>query len=200
MGRLIGITGGIGAGKSVVSRILRLKGYPVYDTDSRAKQLMDADIELKLAMQQRWGVDVLNPDGGINRPRVAEVIFGSDEERLWLNSQVHALVGADISRWTADGFTRGLGLMFVESAILATSQLDRVCDEIWVVDAPEAIRVQRALDRGGIPLENILGRIKAQQQELAALPADKVRLIDNGFDSALLPQIDILLETPTPVR
>lgn len=189
MGKLIGITGMIGAGKSVVSRLLRLKGYPVYDCDSRAKELMDADVQLIADMRQRWGDDIQNRDGSLNRSRIAAVIFSDHEQRAWLNSRVHSLVATDLDCWVQ----KQNGLCFVEAAILATSGTADYCSQIWVVDAPRTLRLQRALQRGGINQEDLIRRDESQRQELDALDPLKVRQINNGPDAAILPQVDSLL-------
>lgn len=189
MGKLIGITGMIGAGKSVVSRLLRLKGYAVYDCDSRAKQLMDVDVQLIADMKQRWGSDIQNQDGSLNRPLIAAVIFSDHEQREWLNSRVHALVVADLAQWVVEQ----IGVCFVEAAILASSGTADYCSQIWVVDAPRTLRLQRALQRGGISQEDLIRRDESQRQELDALDPLKVHQINNGPDSAILPQVDLLL-------
>ena len=188
---LIGITGGIGAGKSVVSRMLRLKGYPVYDCDSRAKVLMEESAYILTSLKSRLGEECVLESGELNRALIAERVFSCEEERLWLNSLVHAEVRKDITEWTSM-FQEGP--VFVESAIMVTSGLDRMCDSIMLVDAPETLRVKRALQRGGSSLDNIVKRISAQKEEFASLSADKTVSIDNGGSDSLLFQIEKFLE------
>lgn len=187
---LIGITGGIGAGKSVVSRILRLQNYPVYDCDSRARVLMEESEEILIALKARFGNECVLADGGLDRGLIASRVFSDDEERLWLNSLVHAEVRRDIGLWRNGSYA---GICFVESAIMFSSGLDRMCDEIWLVDAPEATRVERAMNRGGITKENLLRRIEAQHSEFDLLPQNKVRRILNDETSSLLEQIKQLI-------
>ncbi len=83
--RLVGITGGIGAGKSVVSRILRLKGYQVYDCDSRAKELMSGSEELIAALRERFGESCVLEDGSLDSRLISAKVFSVEEERVWLN-------------------------------------------------------------------------------------------------------------------
>ncbi len=187
---LIGITGGIGAGKSVVSRILRLQNYPVYDCDSRARVLMEESEEILIALKARFGNECVLADGGLDRGLIASRVFSDDEERLWLNSLVHAEVRRDIGLWRNGS---DAGIRFVESAIMFSSGLDRMCDEIWLVDAPEATRVERAMNRGGITKEDLLRRIEAQHSEFDLLPQNKVRRILNDGTSSLLEQIKQLI-------
>ena len=183
--RLVGITGGIGAGKSVVSRILRLKGYQVYDCDSRAKELMSGSEELIAALRERFGESCVLEDGSLDSRLISAKVFSVEEERVWLNSLVHAAVRNDLYTWRKSG--KG-ALCFVESAIIATSGLDRMCDSIWLVESPEQLRIRRALGRG------LMQRIRAQQSEFGMLPPDKTKRISNSGDSSLIEQIDILLE------
>ncbi len=186
---LVGITGGIGAGKSVVSRILRLKGYPVYDCDSRARLLMEESQLILNALKTRFGKECIFDEGGLNREFIASKIFGCDEDRLWLNALVHSEVRRDIEIWRR----RQTGsVCFVESAIMVSSHLDTMCDMILLVVAPEQLRIMRAVSRGGISEENLMQRIESQRFEFDSLPEMKVRRIKNEEVSSLLAQIEDL--------
>ena len=188
---MIGICGGIGSGKSVVSRILRLRGEKVYDCDLEAKRIMDSSEEVLLALHRRFGDTVCPAGGPICRPELARRVFGSDEERLWLNSLVHRLVREDVRRWQGACMAEGRERCFVEAAILATSGLAAMCAEIWLVTAPEAIRIARVGQRDALPEEAIQGRIRSQQEEERLLRSVSipVREIDNSGSSPLLPQL-----------
>lgn len=185
----IGITGGIGAGKSVVSRILRCKGYEVYDCDAEARALMDNSDEIKQAIACQLGAECLLTDGSLNRPQIARIVFADDAQRAWLNALVHAKVHEHLVRRMTESDSEPF---FVESAILHTSRLDERCDEVWVVDAPEGVRLQRACERDGVEEEKIRNRMAAQAGELENIAAP-VRIITNDGNAALLPQIEALL-------
>lgn len=189
MARIIGITGGIGAGKSVVSRILRLKGYQVYDCDSEASRLMEDFPDLRSNLKERFGEECYDAHGKLNRKFLASRIFCDSGHRNWVNSLVHKTVREDIARRTE----AAEGIFFIESAIMVTSRLDEMCDEIWLVDAPVGLRIERAVARGGSS-EDISRRIGIQEREYECLPSGKTKVIDNGDGAALLPRIDSLLE------
>lgn len=189
MEHLIGITGGIGAGKSVLSRILRLKGFPVYDCDSRARMLMEESEKIVSLLKSRYGEDCVCGSGGLNRELIASRVFSDEREREWLNTLVHAEVRQDIESWFD---ALGAGPAFVESAIMVTSGLDRICDRIVLVDAPEELRVERALERGGAR-EDIMRRIHAQRHEFDLLPEEKVVRVDNSGATSLLTAVGALL-------
>lgn len=187
---MIGICGGIGSGKSVVSRVLRLRGESVYDCDLEAKRIMDGSEEVRSALYDRYGDAVCPKEGPICRLELAKRVFGNDEERLWLNSLVHRLVREDLVRWHEAKVSEGCWRCFVESAILATSGLARICDEIWIVTASEDVRIARIKSRDSLDEESILKRIRSQKDEETLLNAFNVplRVIDNSGIQPLLSQ------------
>ena len=185
---LIGITGGIGAGKSVVSRILRLKGFAVYDCDSRARLIMERSENIRRELTGRLGAESLMEDGTLNRGHIACRIFGDKDCRDWLNALVHSEVRRDLGEWM-----KGHETCFVESAILHTSKLDRLCSRIWLVEAPENLRIRRALRRGGISETDLRKRIDSQRREFQSLPPEKTARIFNDGERSLLTALDFLL-------
>lgn len=190
--KIIGITGGIGSGKSVVSRILRNRGEAVYDCDREAKRIMDTYPTVLRALNERFGDEVCPAEGPINRPALSKKVFSSDEHREWLNGLVHELVRLDFAaHCSARMETNPLGAYYVESAIMATSGLERLCDEIWVVDAPEEERIRRVAGRDGLSEVEIQSRIESQRKEMDLLQASGVplRFIDNSGKVSLLHSI-----------
>lgn len=188
--QVIGITGGIGAGKSVVSRILRCRGYAVYDCDFEARMIMDASDDLKSAVVGRFGAGCVDGEGMLDRKEIARYVFGDDGHRLWLNSLVHSMVRDDIVRRLADAPGP---LFFVESAILRTSGLSELCDAVWIVEASEDIRLARACMRDNTDKRSVKARIDAQRDELTGFRDLAVDVVFNDGRTPLLPQIDNLL-------
>lgn len=189
---MIGICGGIGSGKSVVSRVLRLRGEAVYDCDLEAKRIMDGSREVLDALNLRYGEEVCPAGGPICRPELAKRVFGSDEERLWLNSLVHRLVREDVRRWHDARISEGHRRCFVESAILASSGLAQMCEEIWMVTASEEVRIKRIKSRDSLDEESVRKRILSQKEEEQLLESTCIplRIIDNSGDVELLAQIN----------
>lgn len=185
---MIGITGGIGSGKSVVSGILRTLGYEVYDCDYEARRIMDSSVQLKEDIKHHLGECCVTDGGDLNRSKIAEIVFADDCKRQWLNSRVHSLVKEDIIRRLENVVDNKP--FFVESAILKTSGLDRLCNEIWVVTAPQAICLERACNRDGLHPDKVRQRMNAQKDEFENFPDDKIiRTIDNSGSKGLLSQI-----------
>lgn len=190
MKTLTAITGGIGSGKSVVSRVLRILGYPVYDCDSAAKSLMDADEEIKRRLIDE--IDSLAVvDGVIDRRRIAEVVFADAEKLAALNAIVHAAVREDIASWV---FSQDSDRLFVETAILYESGLNRMVDAEWRVESPLELRIERTMRRSALSRSQVEERIAAQIIEApAGEPPLPVFTIVNDLTHALLPQIELLL-------
>lgn len=189
---LTAITGGIGSGKSVVSRILRVLGYPVYDCDSRAKALMDADVIIKQQIIHDIDRETIAADGTIDRRRLASIVFADAEKLAALNVIVHSAVRLDIQRWAE---ACGNSHAFVETAILFQSGLNETVTDEWRVSAPAEIRIERVMKRNSIARAEVEARMAAQ----AFSPSPEMRIpplheIINDGGHAVLPQIQTLLK------
>lgn len=188
--RRIAIVGGIGSGKSVVSRILRCMGYAVYDCDSRAKEIMDCDEDIHASLCRDIHPDAVT-GGKIDRHLISEIVFSNPDALARLNSIVHGAVRADIDRWCIAQSTSNHQPVFIETAIPRQSGIYRDVDEIWEVTAPVEERVHRVELRSGLSREQILKRIESQKSEdLDGIPH---KTIDNSPESAVLPQLNHLL-------
>ena len=175
--KTVAITGGIGSGKSVVSRLLRVEGYPVYDCDSQAKRIMDNDAEIQRQLQNAFGEDVV-VDGVIHRQKLASLVFGNSE------------VIADIKKWSV---AEQKDLVFVETAILRESGMETLVDEVWVVDAPKDIRVARVMVRNNMPEEDVRKRIDSQNDNPKfSVPTS---VVENYGSNSVIVQVQNLLKT-----
>lgn len=193
----LGVTGGIGAGKSVVCRMLETLGIPVYDTDREAKLLYDRDPSLKASMISLFGDELYNtPSGCIDRRRLAELIFSSSKALAQVEALVHPAVREDFARWreAIPQGTHGHSLCALESALLLSSpMLGAMVDRSLVVVAPSEVRITRAMNRDKVSREDILARMAKQlPQEQMMIEADY--LIYNDNVKPLLPQLYHLLE------
>ena len=172
---IIGITGGIGSGKSTIARALAARGYAVYDCDREAKRIIAENKDV-----QQQIIALLGPEafvnGVYNTSYVAQRVFAEPELLERLNQIVHPAVKADIIRHSPLSGSAASPLinppfLFLESAILFEAGLDELCDKIFVVDAPEEIRIARTIARdyhGDASPENInkvRARIRAQHDQ-----------------------------------
>ena len=186
---VIGVTGGIGSGKSVVSRLLRLMDVPVYDCDSEAKRLMCESPVIREALIGAVGSDVYDTAGRLDRAYLASYMFGNAERVAMVNRIVHPVVRADFKEWAQ---RTGRAIVAVESAILFEAGMEADVDAVWVVSAPEDVRLQRAVRRDDSNEEAVRNRMRSQLNELEYLErADSV--VYNDARHSLIQQVSNLL-------
>ena len=157
----VGITGGIGSGKSTVCRMLAERGVALYDADSRAKELMSSSEALRKAIIENFGQESFTAEG-LNRAYLAERVFNDGEQLRLLNSLVHPAVIADFEAWAE--VQNGNYVLF-ESAILFEAKLEDRVDVVVAVMAPESLRVERVMGRDGATEEQVVARIKNQMSD-----------------------------------
>lgn len=190
MARLIAIAGGIGSGKSIVSQILRVMRFKVYDCDTEARALMDHDEEIKSRIGRMIAADVILADRTIDRRRLAEIVFADEMMLATINGIVHEAVREDIMRWKQAN--AGERLLWVESAIIYESGIDRMVDEVWEVTAPVDLRVERVMARNSMSRDQVMERIEAQSRtDFEPHPCLKT-IVNDGIDP-VLPQVLRLL-------
>lgn len=182
---IIGIAGNIGAGKSIVSRILRCNGFFVYDCDREAASLMNGSEDLQAKLIEILGYSCYQDDGSLDKRYVSSKIFNDDILRSRVNSVVHEAVRNHFMTKAGER----CGKVFVESAIMSTSGLDKMCAEIWFVDASEEIRLRRVMLRNSLSEKEVMERMETQRMELSRLPSEKVVIIENDDDSRLLERV-----------
>jgi len=192
--RLIAITGGIGSGKSVVSKLLRVMGYMVYDCDERARWVMTHDEVLRRQLIELFGTDTYLPSANeewvLNKPYLSGKIFGDAEALAQMNACVHPAVGRDL----LNQYKKQERPFFFESAILYESGFDHIVPptEVWTVSAPLELRIERAMLRDHTTRERILNRINSQlAQEEKEQRADHI--IYNDLEHSLIAQVNHLL-------
>ena len=189
----IGLTGGIGCGKSYVAGKMQLRGIPVYDSDYRAKLLTSTDPVLKLELTRLVGPTLYCPCGcGIMQKDVlARFIFGNPENMAKVNGIIHPRVREDFRAWATGVESKDFCVL--ESAILFESGFDGDADFKVCVDAPLELRIQRCIVRDDSTREAVMARIESQMDQ-----AEKCRLSDfvivNDNVQPLEPQIDALLD------
>lgn len=185
----IGITGGIGSGKSYVSDLLRRKfDIPVYDCDTEAKRLTATDGEIHQKLVKLVGPEVFCGQELI-RKRLADYLFADPEHASKVNAIIHPAVLEDFKLWAS---RQQNSVVALESAILFESGFNEYVDYILFVDAPEEIRLKRAMQRDTTSEEKIRARMQMQQPELHRMQANCI--IDNSKedDTKLLVQLEAI--------
>lgn len=157
----VGLTGGIGSGKSKVAELLHDKGIAVYDSDSRAKALMQGDEALREALIAEFGAECYT-DAGLNRAWLAERVFNNETELAKLNAIVHPAVMRDFAVWAS---VQEGEYVILESAILLEAGLESHVDVVVAVMAPKELRLERAMKRDGATQEQIEERMRNQMSD-----------------------------------
>jgi len=174
------LTGGIGSGKSLVSNFLESLGVPVYDSDSRTKDLYKTDGNLCAEIGKAVGAPVLLQDGGLDLKALSKVVFSDRDALLRLEEVVHPRVKEDFLKWR-DSLSGGIAVM--ESAIALSKPLfGDLFDSVVLVWAPEEVRIERAARRDNKAASRIEERVRAQQFDLSRVDA----VINNDSDEQTL--------------
>ncbi len=182
---IVGLTGGIGSGKSTVAMIFSHLGVPVYEADKASKTIIDTNKELQKKLQNLLGDDIVNAEGLIDRERMASIIFNDEELLQKTNALIHPAVGDDFKKWVEN---QDYPYVLKEAAILFESGSYRQCDKIVVVEAPEELRIERVMQRGNVKRDQVLERIRNQMpQEQKVALADYV--IHNELKQSVITQV-----------
>jgi dephospho-CoA kinase len=185
----IGITGGIGSGKSTVSRLFAALGVPTYDADTRARWVMENDPLLREQLCDAFGAGTYNSAGLLNRPALARTVFQSPEQLARLNALVHPRVGADFEAWASTQERAGHPYVLKEAALLFESGSHQVLDAIIAVSAPLAVRQARVLRRDPHRTVADVDAIMAKQLREEEKIARAHYVVVNDDRQLLLPQV-----------
>lgn len=182
----IGITGGIGSGKTTVCRIFELLGVPVFYADDVAKQVMTADEILVEGIREAFGAASYSETGALNRKHLADLVFNDSAELEKLNALVHPAVFRAFDQWAAS--VAGAPYLLKEAALMFESGSYKMCDYNVLVSAPEDLRIRRVTRRNGISPEAVRQRMDKQfSEEKKRTMADF--MITNDERSMLIPQV-----------
>jgi len=174
------VTGGIGSGKSAVCALLRKRGIPVYDSDTRVKELYASRRSLVPQLEKALGSPLRQADGTLDKARLAALIFSDEAARETLESIVYPVLLKDFLRWRS---RQKAPFVVLESAIILSKPVfDGLADAVVLVDAPEELRIQRVQERDGLSREAVQRRISAQ-----SIPMEKVKvtLLNDGTPEEL---------------
>lgn len=180
----IGLTGGIGSGKSTVAKVFEVLGIPVYYADDAAKRMMNEDEGLKQKIKQQFGEEVYD-NGKLNRKALAEIVFNAPGKLDQLNALTHPATIADAERWMQQQTTP---YCIKEAALIFESGAQEHLDYVIGVTAPAPLRIQRTMQRDGVSREEVMARMDKQMEE-----SIKMKLCDfiivNDEQEMMLPQV-----------
>jgi dephospho-CoA kinase len=180
----VGLTGGIGSGKSVVAKVFETLGIPVYYADDAAKKLMNTDEKLKAAIIKNFGEGSYT-NGELNRKYIADIVFNDKEKLELLNSLTHPVTIRDAKEWMKQQTSP---YIIKEAALLFESGANKNLDYVIGIDAPLPLRLKRVMARDGISEEEIMKRINRQMDE-----EEKIKRCDfviiNNEQELVIPQV-----------
>ena len=184
----IGLTGGIGSGKSVVAALLEVTGIPVYIADTESKRLLNTSPLIREQLVLLFGKS-LYMDGEINKKELASLIFTDPERLKQVNNIIHPIVKADFQQWASRQHTAKCA---IESAILFESGFDKLVDITLMVYAPLNVRLNRVATRDNVPEDEIRLRIENQMPDEAKKELANLIIYNDGHQ-ALIPQLENIL-------
>lgn len=181
----IGITGGIGSGKTTVCQVFEVLGIPVFYADQEAKTLMLVNTEVRNALIETFGKNTYREDGSLNREFLAKLVFNDDESLIKLNQIVHPAVFNAFNEWAGK---QSAPYVVKEAALLFESASYKLCDSNVLVISPEKLKIERIKKRDQASTEQILARMAKQMTD-----AEKAEMADytliNDEKQLLIPQI-----------
>ncbi|AFY44769.1 dephospho-CoA kinase [Nostoc sp. PCC 7107] len=189
--RIIGLTGGIATGKTTVANYLASAYHlPIFDADIYARNAVSIGSPILQAIAQRYGEQILLPDGNLNRQQLGEIIFQNQQERQWVEELIHPYVKncflQAISTSTADTLVLVIPLLF-------EAQMTHLVTEIWVVSCLEAEQLQRLIQRNHLHPEQAQARITSQLPLVEKITLADVVLDNSSTLESLLLQVDVAL-------
>ena len=168
--QLIGLTGGIGSGKSTVAKFIEEMGFPVYYSDTRAKEIVNDNPQLKQQITALLGEEAYTENQRYNTKFVSEKVFADDDLRLQLNGLIHPAVKNDFEKWVS---LQTSSLLFKETALLFELNLHESCDHSLLVTAEDNIRIKRVMDRDAKTYREVEAVVQKQMPE-----KNKMKLAD----------------------
>jgi dephospho-CoA kinase len=185
----IGITGGIGSGKSVISRLFELMGIPVYISDKESKRLTVFDPFIRKKLTALLGEEIYK-NGELNKTLLTSYLFENPDKTKTINNIIHPHVREDFQKWVVEHSE--YPTLAIESAILIESGFTQEVDIILLVYAPEELRLERVMKRDSSPRELIVKRIRSQMCDEEKMKLAHYMIINDG-ETPLIPQVEITL-------
>ncbi len=181
----VGVTGGIGSGKSTVCKIFRLLGVPVFEADKIAKELINSNPKIRRKLINLFGEDIYMANGLVNRKKLADIIFNDDIQLAKINELVHPIVREEFLKWEKLQKTK---YVIHEAAILFESGFYKIMDFTILVSTNKNERVKRVMKRDNIPEELVLERMEKQWSDEEKRKLATVE-IKNNDENLIIPQI-----------
>ena len=193
--KIIGLTGGIGSGKSTVTDYLIARGFPVLDADKIAREIVLPGSEMLIQLTSVFGKAILMQDGSLDRKKLGDIVFSDPEKKKTLDGLMHTrileLIHDRILEYREETVHK---LIFIDAPLLFETGLDKSVSETWVIDVDEETRIKRIMERDGLKREDIAMRISNQMTRDEKNKRADVILDNTGNQEDLYQQIEQLLQ------
>lgn len=191
----VGLTGGIGSGKSTIAKVIEAMGYPVFYSDTEAKKIIETNHNVKIKLVQHFGAGICT-ENSIDRKKLAQIVFSHAENLETINSIIHPEVRNHFNKWAEK---QKVKVVFNEAAILFETGAYRKLDKNIIVIAPEEIRIDRVMKRDNLSKEEVLKRIHNQWSDDLKIPlADYI--VTNDNQQPILIQLEKIIQDLTLVE
>lgn len=186
----VGITGGIGSGKSTICRIFEVLGIPVFYADAVAKQLMVKDMILIEGVKRAFGIESYSEAGTLNNKHIAAIVFNNLAELEKLNALVHPAVFRAFDRWINE-VPESTPYILKEAALLFESASYKMCDTSILVTAPHEIKLERVTQRDGVTPEQVIARMDKQFTDEQKLKLADHHIVNDESTSLIMQVLDL---------
>ncbi len=190
---IIGVTGGIGSGKSIVCKFMSIHNIPVYDADKEAKNLNDNSSIIKSKLIERFGNNIYTNEV-LNKKKLANLIFNDKDNLQYVNSVIHSELATHFLNWIEKN--KHCNLLAIDAAVLFESGFDKYVDKIVTVIAPIDIRIARVSDRDNLSSEQIKARIESQISDKERIEKSDF-MITNDNKSSIIKQVNYIINKIT---
>ncbi len=192
--KIIGLTGGIGTGKSTVSNFLLHRKHVVIDADKIARDVVMPGQPGLVQIAQIFGDDILLPDGNLNRAKLGEIVFNDGTKRDTLNKIIHPHIREVINARIEQARIAGKEIVFLDIPLLYEGGFETICHAVWVLYVPEQVRVSRIMERDNLTREAVMKRISSQLDEMEKRQRADIIIDNSGDKKALFAQLEDLLK------
>lgn len=195
--KIVGLTGGIGSGKSTVSNYLLKKGYPIIDADKIAREIVEPNSKTLKKLIECFSDEILNYDGSLNRKALAQIAFFNQESKMKLDDIMLEEIVRIIHEQVAFYEKLNNEFVFIDAPLLFEAGLDKVSNEVWVVDTEDEMRIERVVKRDGMTRQEVLARLQKQMSREEKNKRATYILDNSTTQQALYEQIEKLLKIDT---
>ena len=190
---IIGLTGGIGSGKSTVTEYIREKGYIVIDADQIAREITQPGGKVLIRLIEAFGDDFLDDNGELRRKALGNHVFGDKRKENLLNEITHTGITGEIKARLRDAYDNDVERIFIDAPLLFEVGMDFWCDETWLVTCDDETRIQRVMTRDGIDESKVRERIESQMDDSEKCEKSDFVVSNSGTKEELYQKIDELL-------